>query len=64
MTNKVTQMTFLRNGTLYKSKKGAKDGLKEAVKKNCQDGSMILARYFDKIDNEVKSLIGIASVNI
>ena len=63
MANKLTQMAFLRNGTLYNSKKEAKDGLKEAIKKNCQDGSMILARYFDKTDNEVKSLIGIVYSN-
>lgn len=58
-TTRTTFISFLRNEKLYGSKKEAKEGLKNAAIKNCTGGSMILARYFDNTDNDIKTLLGI-----
>ena len=51
--NRIPQMAFLRNKEIYNSKKEAKEGLKNAAKAHSQDGSLILARYTDDIDDEI-----------
>ena len=61
--NRIPQMSFLRNREIYNSKKEAKEGLKDAAKIHSQDGSMILARYRDNEDNDIKTLVGVVYSN-
>lgn len=61
--NRIPQLAFLRNKEIYKSKKEAKEGLKNAAKAHSQDGSLILARYTDDTDDEIKTLVGVVYSN-
>lgn len=58
-TNKVklTTISFLRNETLFSSRKEAIDGLKRAADSHPQDGMPILARYLD--NGKINTLFGI-----
>ena len=61
--NVIGQLAFLRNKNLFKSKKEAKEGLTRAAKKYTQDGSLILARYADDVEDEIKTLVGVVYSN-
>lgn len=60
---RITQIAFLRNGTLCTSYESAKNSLHSAMNNVDQDGSVILARYKDIKNNNVKTIIGVVHID-